>query len=147
MSKIVNVFSRVLVLEIEPTPDTCLVSISSPKFEYAREINANGWKDVIQLEFDDTIPEIAAFEKKSRGITESVFTMEQAKNLLSFIERNNGSAFIVHCDAGISRSVAVGSFMRDFFDYSPWFQRTIHDGFRNIYVYDLLRRAARNIKE
>lgn len=148
MNKIVNVFNRNLALEVEPARDTCLVSISTPRFEYARDMTKAGWKDSIFVDFDDTIPELIAMEKDFNNPGPIVlFTMDHAKELLSFIETNDGAPFLVHCDAGISRSVAVGAFMRDFFNYVPWFRRTVHDEFRNIHVYNLLRRAAMGIDE
>lgn len=122
---------------MSPDASACLVSIWSSilvaRDEYKLDpINLNGWKDALRLDFDDVTDE--------RNDT-TMFGEEQADELLDFIIANDGTPFVIHCDAGVSRSVAIGSFMRDVFEYKPRFYQTGGDQFRNIHVYNLLRRA------
>ena len=42
-----------------------------------------------------------------------MMTEEMAKELWKFVKKNEDSHFVVHCDAGVSRSVAVGTVLRD----------------------------------
>lgn len=135
MMKKVEVFNRMDVSKMPPDAGACLVSIWSAILVARNKydpMSLDGWKDVLRLDFDDVT------EKHEHT---TMFTEEQADKLLDFIIANDGSPFVVHCDAGVSRSVAVGSFMRDAFDYKPRFYQTGSDQFRNIHVYNLLRRA------
>jgi rhodanese-related sulfurtransferase len=45
------------------------------------------------------------------------FTAYQAKLLISFIEKNKNKDFIIHCEYGHSRSVAIGIFIKE--QYKP----------------------------
>lgn len=68
-------------------------------------------ENVINLEFDD-IPED---EMEYDGHIFTGLTMNQAKKLFKFIEKNIDKNFIIHCRAGKSRSQAVGSFIMNFY--------------------------------
>ena len=71
--------------------------------------------NVINLEFDDVSKDI-----EFRGITAKAITDEQCKELFDFIEKNIGKDFYIHCRAGISRSRAVGRFIRECYPYDYW---------------------------
>lgn len=71
------------------------------------------------------------------------FTEEQAKQVLDFVEGlAPGTTLYVHCQAGISRSGAIGSFIAENYtnqDKIAWRQR--HSWINpNSHVYSLLRR-------
>lgn len=138
-----EVFSRKEVSSVvAPDADACLISIWSTialATEWYAElpIGFDGWKDSIKLEFDDVVN----LSDRRYGFDSLRFSGEMAESLLDFIEKHKGSNFVIHCDAGISRSVAVGAFLRDFYDYEARFYVTKHDEHRNMWVYNLLRRT------
>jgi len=70
-----------------------------------------------------------------------LFDEEMAEKTVAFIEKYKGLNFVVHCDAGISRSVAVATFMKDVYEYDRELFEIGSDRFRNIHVMNLLRRA------
>ena len=134
-----------------PNTETCLVSIWSTVALANQEyddlpIQLDGWKDSIKLVFDDvTEPQekvlLLNFDEGHEQFITTPFDDVMAYELTDFIIANEGTSFIVHCDAGFSRSVAVGSFMASFYGYTPVYHEAGHDGFRNILVCNLLRRA------
>lgn len=63
--------------------------------------------NVLNLEFDDVEREFEFKDGKAYPISD-----EQVKKSVSFIMNNLGKDFIIHCYAGISRSVAFGSFIK-----------------------------------
>lgn len=48
---------------------------------------------------------------------QDVMTEEDAKEMVKFIKKNNGKEFIVACEYGRGRSVAVARFMEENFEY------------------------------
>lgn len=144
--KYVDVHNRFHAGLLEPCDSTCFISIWSlsalAKAQYMDEDlpNLDGdWKATLKIEFDDvTEPKF--------GMELTLFDEEMANRVLDFIEEHDGRPFVIHCDAGISRSVAVASFMRDAYEYEPTFHEIGSDQFRNVLVYNQLRRAwmARN---
>lgn len=62
-----------------------------------------------------------------------------AEQILEFVEGKQH--LIIHCDAGMSRSVAVGAFLRDYFGAQVVFLEGYGDGRKNILVYNTLRRV------
>lgn len=149
----VDVFNRRTVSAMEPQADTCLISIWSlialgTHFYDEAPLNLEGWKDVLRLEFDDvTLNEqkVMILNPLMRGDTDSFettpFSEEHAGQVLDFIDKHHGEPFIVHCDAGISRSAAVASFMEIYHGYDAKYHQTGDDRHRNIHVFNLLRRA------
>lgn len=138
----VDVYSRQRVIELGPNEGACLISISTPVGEsiasrrYSKQVPLDGWHAVLELQFHDVTSVVPTFPDLI------LFDEEMAKELLGFIKQHQGKPFVVHCDAGVSRSAAVGSFLRDFLQYEATFHETRDDKFRNILVYNLLRRAA-----
>jgi len=59
-------------------------------------------KDYISLCFQDIAYEKGEYNR---------FTDKQADEVLSFVDKHKDKNFLVHCDAGISRSGAVGTFV------------------------------------
>lgn len=64
--------------------------------------------NVINLNFDDLHKDI-----EWHGHLFKAISSEGAKRLEDFIERNVGKDFKIHCWAGVSRSAAVGMFIRN----------------------------------
>ncbi len=135
----VQVYSRQHMREIEPNAYKCLVSIWSEialatQSYQDDDIPLKGWWDALKLEFDDVVDPIV-------GMDVTIFDERMAKELLAFIDKNKGRDFVIHCDAGISRSVAVASFMKDAYEYDMELFEIGSDQFRNIRIVNLLRRA------
>jgi len=112
----VNVYCRKQMTEdVPPSHRVALISIQGPGGMYETEVTATGWKAMLKVKFHD-------FEhdhgKKAEGKWPfRVISLEQAKEMLAFMQKHYGSDFVVHCDGGVSRSVATGCFMRDFLGY------------------------------
>ena len=73
---------------------------------YFKQNNSN----VLNIEFDDLTE-----DKVWNGYQLKALTEEQAKQIVDFIDLNNGKNIYIHCTAGISRSGAVATFIRDFY--------------------------------
>ncbi|MHA1437903.1 MAG: hypothetical protein ACTSPD_10030 [Promethearchaeota archaeon] len=94
----IRAVSRREALIIKPEEGEILISIyssgdSKPEFKET-------WKDILFLEFDDIDD-----PKCTHGL--KLFTQEQARIILAFVDMCKPNAITVHCDAGISRSVGV----------------------------------------
>jgi predicted protein tyrosine phosphatase len=102
----VDVYNREQAVGLEPVAGTVVISISSPGDQAPLK---EGWEDILRLEFHDVVkipknmPEIRAF------CTTHVDAVHE------FVDKHvaAGKNFAVHCDAGVSRSVAVGVFLED----------------------------------
>lgn len=68
-------------------------------------------------------------------------TKSPEDKVYSFIRRHRGKDFVVHCDAGISRSVAVAAWMRDRMGYCARFTSCGTDHFQNRLVYQMLQKV------
>ena len=105
----VDVMGKGRAAETEPTENTVVISIGSPDESYDLK---SGWDDVLRIEFDDVV-------KIPTGLAHHgiiAFCDTHAEIIHEFIERHQDKDFMIHCSAGVSRSVAVGSFMREVFD-------------------------------
>lgn len=107
----VDVYSKYHAAEIEPTEGTVVISIGSPGEEYTLK---PGWDDVLRIEFDDVVKIPPSRDMLGRDII--AFCDKHADTIHAFIEEHREKDFLIHCSAGVSRSVAVGSFMREIFD-------------------------------
>jgi predicted protein tyrosine phosphatase len=102
----VDVYNRGQAVDLEPVEGTVVISISSPGDPANLK---EGWEDVLRLEFHDVvkiptdIPDIRAF------------CQTDADAVHEFVDKHvaDGKNFAIHCDAGVSRSVAVGVFLRE----------------------------------
>ena len=94
----------------------------------------NNHFNVLNLDFDD----ISSDELEYEGHIFKGFSMEQAKKTYDFIESNLGKNFYIHCRAGRSRSMAIGTFIRDFYgeiyngDYDTLFEGCNKDVYRKL---------------
>lgn len=74
----------------------------------------------IELFFDDLKKDSLSFWEKQQAVwlpTENLlfFTSKQAKILCTFINQHQDKDFIIHCQYGRSRSVAVALFIKKFY--------------------------------
>lgn len=145
MKKLVKVYRRDQMQYVDPDPSVNLITIWSRNFmarsQYTDgDVPMKGWNDIIKLEFDDVVGE-------SRRLNLIPFNSKMAEELLDFIQKHEGEEFAVHCDAGMSRSVAVGCFLRDNMDYDMELYSIGTDKHRNIIILNLLRRAYYGVVE
>ena len=93
------------------------------------------WTDSIVLEFHDILPN----DTVDRPYI--LFSEQMASKLFEFIsKRGNGRSFLVHCDAGMSRSVAVGMFIKEYYNYFLHLEVAQDCSAYNVHVFNLLRR-------
>lgn len=136
LNKTVTVFGRASVEKISAIPNAIFISISSPDRNYTNKISGEGWLEFLPLEFHDFVePEHAAMCPNF-----IMFDKSMGEKIIALLTKHRDAPIIVHCDAGQSRSVAVGAFIRDFFGYSLYLNETPNDNSRNIHVYNVLRR-------
>ena len=69
-------------------------------------------KNILKLWFDDV-----SEPTEWRGMNDKLFNVDDARKVVEFIKekQDNVDTFIVHCTAGISRSGAIGMFIKDYF--------------------------------
>lgn len=111
--------------------DMALISISTPGVEYDRHPNYTKWGDVIELEFDDV-------DRLMHGCIR--FDANRAKKLIEFIEKNKDRDFAVHCDAGISRSPAVGMFISEKYGHDLEMHSYLNTEHHNKWVLKILKK-------
>ena len=70
--------------------------------EHKRILSSLGMNQILQLEFNDTSPD------EKRIAEDELFTIGQAKQIIEFAKKSSANNLIIHCDAGVSRSGAVG---------------------------------------
>ena len=83
------------------------------------------------LLFDDATQGIEPFTK--------LFKESQARQIIDFVA--DKTDLLVHCDAGMSRSVAVGAFLRDCYGADLTLVNASSDRFYNVLVYTTLKRV------
>ena len=133
----VLVTNREQFKDIHPGKDVCAISIWSTiglaTVDYYDDIIQEGWHDFLKLEFDDVM-------KLMPQLDVTLFNESHAKEIIAFVERNKNVPLIVHCDAGMSRSVAVAVFLNEQYGYDITLAAAGNDSFRNIHVVSMLRR-------
>ena len=103
----VDVHDRESACSIEPQTGVAVISISGPGQPAPLKV---GWFPVLRLEFDDVVKPVAAVPNLV------LFAEKHVQAIHEFVEFNLDLDFLVHCDAGVSRSTAVGIFLRDCHD-------------------------------
>ena len=99
---------------LKPEPGVCIIYCQTPPTTWSEgtlsEIPA-GWGDYLVLEFHDVI------QKSSPEVV--VFDAEMADKIVRFVEwaNNRNRPFVIHCDAGQSRSVAIGIWLSQYHDH------------------------------
>lgn len=77
-----------------------LISISTPNRDYLSREDIKGWLDVLEIQFYDVEEDI--------GPTIPLISNSQGYQIKEFINRHKDKRFMIHCDAGQSRSAGVG---------------------------------------
>lgn len=96
---------------VDKVDHAAFISIISPDIPAESHYFERDTPNVLNLEFDDADEEI---EKAYRHTMSPVhlFSIEDANKIIDFVQSNIGMDFYVHCTAGVSRSGAVGYFIR-----------------------------------
>lgn len=143
---------------VEKESDFAFISIiGTPEVleYYLQEPQTYHWfkknhQNVLNLEFDD-VSEDRQFEYKNRydksmKLHAYAMTEGQAEQCIKFIEDNLGKTFIIHCRAGMSRSVGVGRFIIDYYEqYNDCKGKEYVDRmYPNVGVTSVLKRIWRN---
>jgi len=122
------------------TSGEAVISLRTPRSIYKGLTDhlKQKFEAVLELRFHDV------FEAEHRvgiygGPVYTGMNEKQADMVVSFIQGRQ--AIVVHCDAGVSRSVAVGMFLRDYYKADVTLHSTWNDKLRNPRVYRLLQEA------
>jgi predicted protein tyrosine phosphatase len=112
----VDVYNKEQAEDLEPVKGTVMISISGPGDPANLK---EGWEDVLRLEFHDVVKTHADMPNLK------LFGQTHIDAIHEFVEKHveAGKDFAVHCDAGVSRSVAVGVFLKE-----------VHEGDLNLHA-------------
>lgn len=126
----VDVFSREQFEALKPDGESVVISIFSPG---KKPPKLEGWLATLAVDFHDVTDE--ACDDGLNPISDM-----QASAIFNFVTRHAGKNFIVHCDAGISRSVAVGLFIAANFSHELRLHAIGVSSFANSLVHMKLQR-------
>ena len=125
-------------------PDTAIISIIDPE-STENLLNDQKWiKGILCLEFDDVEDNESVDRERYIHMSE-----EQAQQIVDFAYKhyNDVKRFLIHCEAGASRSAAVAVALSEHFekhDNNIWNDKRYHP---NKYVYSLVKAAFEKCKE
>lgn len=130
---IVEVYSRVQACALDSDPNAVMISVSAPNDPAPLK---DGWGEIHRLEFHDIVE-----REEGHGIPSlTLFDEEMADKLWSLIDNINGRRVVVHCDAGISRSVAIGMVIADWAGCELKLHATLTSQFANVRILRLMHR-------
>lgn len=132
-------------LYFDNDPNVYIISIKTPSDPTSPVFNDIDPTHVLRLIFDDAV--LTPYNK----IHKKLFTYEMAERVVDFIMQSgytndNNKIIICHCDAGISRSVAIAAVIAKYFngDDSNFFNE-VEDRDPNEHVYQLMWRAINDL--
>jgi len=134
MSRKAYVVDRSRAREFPVNPPGCHILLQEPNHKYGDGLPRSGWYDTIVFNVHDITKPVDGYAH---------FTDAMALRLADFLTKNEGRPMLVSCDAGLSRSVAVGATLRDRFGYDVTFVCSGDDRFRNVLIYTKLAREFR----
>jgi len=103
----------------------------SERISYSVRPEKGDWLDFIEVFFDDIVI-------KDETTLDIPMSFDQAEDIHSFIKQWEGKEFVINCDAGMSRSAAVGSYMNLFHGYDVEYFETKSDEYKNRRVFEML---------
>lgn len=126
--------SREGALKFKPEPRTVCVSITDPGAPSSDKHlpKLEGYDDILRLAFHDYRAD------RPHPDAAVLFNRDQASRLALFLYTNRGCNFLVHCEAGISRSGAVVEVIKECF---PEYEDVGWQRWPNSHVRRLLRHA------
>lgn len=111
---IIHAMSRARALRLRPNATCALISISTPGKLYFTEPRAEGWLGFLALVVDDVaneVPEHLALPGDWLATSFSRFSEADAIEVATRVrlwQSLGCEDLVIHCDAGLSRSVGVG---------------------------------------
>ena len=101
--------------------DVCYISISASlecatEYFHDAEEAAHYLPDghnTLNLNFDDITKDFTFRNEQGKEITYHAISMEQAREIIDFVDENKGKHIIIHCRAGQSRSVGAARAIMD----------------------------------
>lgn len=144
---VVSYHSRQEIQKIDPTEfdrlnGAVLISIRDPGSP--TPLLKTGWDHVRFFEFGDCDSDMEVLRKDAEGKPQTVvipaMTEEQAGSMYRFVSIHRARRIYVHCEAGISRSAAVATFVQENFRYKL---ENRDRGIPNAHVHALLARVGR----
>lgn len=162
MIKKIKVLSRVIVIcSIQDGRSLCkshkwnLISIHTKKEEkvltsdVVKILPTINCLDSLSLHFADITKKeyLTHYDQLRRNGCDVLFTEEHAKQIIEFIDRINkreeDEYLVVHCDAGISRSGAIGTFINDYLGLDFKEFKDMNRGIRpNEYIMDIMQKIS-----
>lgn len=127
----VVVLSREEAEKVKPLPNSAIISITDPGSDDANL--KDGWEYILRQKFSDVSPSTLS-DYQNEGMSK-----QQAEEAVQFIALVADSADVlyIHCEAGISRSAGVASFVQDTYQVPVEGGLSLH----NRWVYRRLWRA------
>jgi predicted protein tyrosine phosphatase len=115
-----------------------VISITAPEKPPA---NLDGFEHLLRVSFADVDHLSAGLSARSREKLPRAFTLDQAEQILSFVDALPPSvlSLVVHCEGGYSRSCAVAFVLHELYGYTVELERLKE---ANPSVIKLLRKAA-----
>lgn len=130
------------------TGDKYIISLSTPDLDYTEQVDCSQFKSSLEMSFHDILDDngmngIPITSKNSEVYTQ--FTERDAIFVIHFIKNiPSDGVLVVHCDAGLSRSVAVGRFVVENIEDSVVSYITARDDrYANISILNKLRNVLR----
>ena len=114
--------SSVACIEICATPDVLehygnYFSLADKPWFMERKGFGPVPENVLKLNFDDITEEVVVIDDRKFAWGMNV---DQAKQIVEFIDKNINKDFYIHCHAGKSRSQAIVRFILDFYPDHDW---------------------------
>ena len=138
-----RIASREEAENTKPDLSVAVISIRDPGSELV-DLQP-GWFDVLSMVFHDInrdqLKHVSAHLRADMEKNYAMMTPRHAEEIVRFVDRlvrQGVEGFLVHCEAGISRSAAVAKWIAERYDLPPLGRLVVA---HNRYVYRLLKEA------
>lgn len=85
--------------QLNKNENTVLISITDPKSKKLSKFILDQFEEKISIQFWDIEEDFAQYK---------IISQKQGREIFDFINKNRDKNFLIHCEAGISRSAGVG---------------------------------------
>jgi predicted protein tyrosine phosphatase len=140
-----QVLDREAVRFCTPAEPYAVISITDPVFSHPNLPTSPYRQGVLQLYFSDVEERVARLKRLTPQVV--AFTAEMAAQIVTFVQENmeqGVTLFLVHCEAGMSRSAGVAAAISRFYNgedtffqmhYRPnvWVQRLLAEEFKTAF--------------
>jgi len=129
----IRVMNRERAERVYPEPGTVAISFYTPTKNDPAKLSE---------QFDDKLV-IGCWDcSPDEPGADYLFTSMDARQVFNFANKHSNKDFVIHCDAGFSRSVAVGRFLSSWLGVKVVYMETGHDEFANNHILNTLNRVA-----